>query len=87
MGLLGRAVQANDLRTALAAVREARGNLELIGKLLGELDERPAVNLLVSTEWMAARAALLSALGPYPDARAAVAGRLLALEGTHGHQR
>jgi hypothetical protein len=33
MALLGRAVQANDLRTALLAVREARGNLELIGKL------------------------------------------------------
>jgi hypothetical protein len=45
MGLLGRAVQANDLRTALAAVREARGNLELIGRLL---DEPGSLVLLLS---------------------------------------
>jgi hypothetical protein len=86
MGLLGRAVQANDLRTALVAVREARGNLELIGKLLGELDERPAVNVMVSTEWVAVRTALLAALGPHPDARVAVAQQLLSLEASNGHR-
>ena len=87
MGLLGRAVQANDLRTALVAVREARGSLELIGKLLGELDEHPQVNVMVSAEWVAVRTTLLAALGPYPDARAAVAARLLTLEASNGHRR
>ena len=86
MGLLGRAVQANDLRTALVAVREARGNLELIGKLLGELDEHPQVNVMVSAEWVAVRTTLLAALGPYPDARAAVAARLLTLEASNGRR-
>ncbi len=90
MGLLGRAVQANDLRTAIMAVREARGNLELIGKLLGELDERPQVNVMVSAEWVAVRTTLLRALERHPDARADAAMALLALEhgdGANGHQR
>ena len=88
MGLLGRAVQANDLRTALVAVREARGNLELIGKLLGELDERPQMNVMVPAEWVAVRTTLLAALGPYPDARAAVAQQLVSLdlEASNGHR-
>jgi hypothetical protein len=86
MALLGRAVQAGDLRTALVAVREARGNLELIGKLLGELDDGPAVNIMVSAEWVAVRGTLLAALGAYPDARAAVAQQLLALEASNGHR-
>jgi hypothetical protein len=87
MGLLGRAVQANDLRTALVAVREARGTLELIGKLLGELDSAPAVNVLLAPEWVSVRTTLLAALGPYPAARAAVAAQLMALEAPNGHQR
>jgi hypothetical protein len=86
MGLLGRAVQANDLRTALVAVREARGNLELIGKLLGELDSGPAVNVLLAPEWISVWATLLAALAPYPDARATVAAQLMALEAPNGHR-
>src|SRR5688572_392949 len=42
------AERAGDLKTALMGVREARGCLELLAKLLGELDERPQVNVLVS---------------------------------------
>jgi hypothetical protein len=45
------------------------------------VDERPQVNILVSPEWIAVRAALLEALTPHPEARAAVAGCLLQLEG------
>jgi hypothetical protein len=84
--MLARAVQANDLRTALAAIREARGNLELIGKLLGELDTRPTVSVLVAPEWVAVRTTLLSALDRYPDARVAVAAQLMALESSNGHR-
>ena len=68
---------------ALAAVRELRGIVELLGKLSGELDERPNVNVLnvvASPDWMAVRQTVLAALQPYPDASAAVAARLLALE-------
>src|ERR671913_2643141 len=50
LAILGKAEAAGDLRTALGAIREARGNLELLAKLLGELDERPVVNVDVSPE-------------------------------------
>ncbi len=80
LGILGRAVSADDLRTALVAIREARGNLELLAKITGELDERAVVNLVVSPEWAQVRHTLLVALAPYPEARVAVAARLVALE-------
>ena len=82
--LLASAEQAGDIRTALLAIREARGCLELLAKLLGELDERPQVNLLISPEWATVRAVLLAALGPYPEARAAVARQLAGLEAGDG---
>jgi transposase-like protein len=37
LDILGRVEEAGDLRTALAAISQARGNLELLGKLAGEL--------------------------------------------------
>ncbi len=79
MGLLAKAVQANDLRTAVSAVGQARGNLELLGKLVGQLQQEGTVNLVVSPEWIQVRAALLGALVPYPEARLAVADRLMTL--------
>jgi transposase-like protein len=79
--ILDRAEQTGDLRTALGAIREARGNLELLAKLLGELNDQPTVNVMVSPEWVSIRTVIIAALGPYPEARAAVADRLLALEG------
>ncbi len=78
-GILDRAERAGDLRTALGAIREARGNLELLAKLLGELDERPVVNLNVSPEWIELRAVIVGALDGHPDARGSV---LRALEGS-----
>jgi hypothetical protein len=63
---------------ALSAIREARGNLELLAKLLGELDERPMLNLNISPEWLELRAVIVEALEPYSEARGAV---LSALEG------
>jgi len=65
-------------RTALSAIREARGNLELLAKLLGELDDRPTVNVLISPEWLELRTVIVGALEPYTDARGAV---LRAIEG------
>jgi hypothetical protein len=74
--ILEAAEGANQHRTALAAIREARSNLELLAKLLGELDERPTVNVLVSSEWLELRAVLVGALEPYSDARGAVLGAI-----------
>ena len=72
LAILERAEKAGDLRIALAAISQARGNLELLGKLAGELDERPVVNLHVSPEWLELRAVIVEALGPHPAAHGAV---------------
>jgi hypothetical protein len=79
LDILDKAEETGELRTALSAIREARGNLELLAKLLGELDERPQVNVLLSPEWVELRAVIVTALEPYSEARRAV---LRALEGT-----
>lgn len=71
-GILDKAEGAGDLRTALGAIREARGNLELLAKLLGELDERPVLNVLISPEWIELRAVIVGALDAHPDAQGAV---------------
>jgi hypothetical protein len=72
LDILERAEQAGDLRTALAAISQARGNLELLGKLAGELEERPVVNLNVSPEWLELRTVIVGALEPHPAAHGAV---------------
>jgi hypothetical protein len=72
LDILERAEKAGDLRTALAAITQARGNLELLGKLAGELDERPVVNLNISPEWLELRAVIVGALEPHPAAHRAV---------------
>lgn len=71
--ILANAEAAGDATTALRALREARGGLELLAKLLGELDDAPSVNVQIDAGWPALRTAILSALEPYPDARRAVA--------------
>jgi len=72
LDILERAEKTGDLRTALAAISQARGNLELLGKLAGELDERPIVNLNVSPEWLELRAVIVGALEPHPAAHRAI---------------
>ena len=76
LAILDSAEQSGELRTALGAIREARGNLELLAKLLGELDERPVVNLNVSPEWMELRAVIVGALEPHSEAKYAVLSAL-----------
>ena len=80
LAILEAAEASGEHRTALAAIAEARRNLELLGKLAGELDEHPVVNVLVSAEWITIRTVLLEALSPYPQASTAVAERLVELE-------
>ncbi len=86
--MLRDAERARDLRTALAAVREARNNIALLAEMRGQLDRRPVMNvLLASPEWVRVRMAMMEALEPYDEARGAVASRLLELEdGTNGNR-
>ena len=46
LGLLDKAEAAGDLRAATGAIREARATMELVAKLVGELDERAQINVL-----------------------------------------
>jgi len=80
LAILSEARQQRDPDTALKAIDRIQRQIELQAKLLGELDDRPQVNVLVLPEWLLARDALLDALRPYPDARAAVSARLVRLE-------
>jgi hypothetical protein len=78
LAILEATEETSEHRVALAAIREARSNLELLAKLLGELDDRPVVNLLISPEWIELRAVIVGALEPHPEARGDI---LRALEG------
>jgi hypothetical protein len=86
LSILDEARRSNNPTIALKAIDRVQRQIELQAKLLGELDERPQVNVLLAPEWLTVRTALLGALGPYPEGRAAVAAQLLALEGSNGHR-
>jgi len=79
--LLLAAEKQGDIRTALLGVREARSCLELLGKLLSELDDRPQVNLVLAPQWPRLVQGLREVLAPHPAILAQVAAHLLTLEG------
>jgi hypothetical protein len=62
----------DEHRTALAAIREARANLELIGEVTKELDRAGTINWEINVEWQEVKALIHTALGPHPAAREAV---------------
>jgi hypothetical protein len=70
--ILDRAERVGDLRTALRAIREARGNLELLAKLVGQIDERPQAQIHLSHEWLELRATIIGALEGHQEAKEAV---------------
>lgn len=67
---------------ALDVLKELRLQLALLGQATGELDTRPqtVVNLQTAPEWIELRGLIMATLMAWPEARAAVAGRLLELE-------
>ncbi len=77
MGVMDRAEAAEDLPAAVSAIREARGCVELLARLVGELREGTQVNIMMSPQWGRARGVILAALVEYPEARQSV---VLALE-------
>jgi hypothetical protein len=72
---------ADPRELVLKTAARLQPQIELLARLIGELDERPRVNIFVSPEWVAIGTAVLEPLAPYPEVRAAVAERLLQLEG------
>lgn len=78
---------AEDLGDINAATRvhgQLSRNLELTGKLLGELrtgSQSVVQNILIAPQYHQMRVALVQALRPFPDARTAVAAVLHKIEG------
>ncbi len=81
LAILGNAEVEGEHKLALAAIREARSNLELLGRLMGELKQETVINVLILPDYIAARSALVAALAPFPDARHAVVEALATAEG------
>lgn len=80
LSILSKAEQAGDLRTALQGIKEARGCLELLARLQGELQERTTVNVLINPQWLNLRTVILHALEPYPEARLKLAAAMKEVE-------
>jgi hypothetical protein len=64
--------QTDNYGARLGAIREMRRNLELIGEVTRELNRTPTLNLHLNPEYVEARTLIVQALGPYPQAKAAV---------------
>ena len=85
LAILEATEQTADHRVALAAIREARGNLELIGEVTKELDRTPTLNLHLNPEWIELRAVIVTALDRHPDARDSVLRAIRSAgDGDHG---
>jgi len=67
--ILNKAEQKRDLKTALQGVREAKGCLELLAKLQGELQQEGTINITLAPEWLELRAVILQTLEPFPEAK------------------
>ncbi len=64
----------------LKAVDRIQRQLELQAKLLGELQDGPTVNIIISPEWLQIRALVIQAVTPYPEAAQAITAALSASE-------
>lgn len=71
-GILAKAKRDGNHRAALGAIKESRSIIELLARMLGELQTGTTVNITVSNQRIALRADLMMALAPYPEARVAV---------------
>jgi hypothetical protein len=76
LAILEEAHDSGAHRTALAAIGQARANLELQARLLQLIKEGPTINVSTSAEWVELRAVIISALEPHAAARSAVLGAL-----------
>jgi hypothetical protein len=82
--ILEREEAAGESKASLLAIRELRGIVDLLGRATGELRDGSAgttvVNVVSSPDWGMVRAAVFEVLTAFPEARAALASRLLELE-------
>ena len=77
------AFEAGELGAATSVERAITGSLEVTSRLLGMIVHRHDVrstSILMSADYLQLRAAIVSALKPYPDAARAVGAALAVLE-------
>jgi transposase-like protein len=76
--ILSAAEQDGKVSTALAAVAQLKGLLDLLGRVTHEIDDRPTVtiNLLTHPEVLAALNVVYTELADLPDVRQRIAARL-----------
>ena len=78
----GRVIISGEVKTAdirdLVLKTQARllAGIELIGKLKGQIDTRPQINILALPQWGQIRGVILDSLAPFPDARIALSDAL-----------
>jgi hypothetical protein len=80
LDILQKAEDSGDLKTALMGIREARGCLELLAKIEGQLNDRPQINIYLTEQWRQVGIVLLRALQEYPEARQKAAIAIMDLE-------
>ena len=80
--LLDKSERHGKWHSAFVGVGQYRQNLELLARLVGELQETPQVqvNITASEEWLRLRGVIVGALEGFPEARLAVATALAGLE-------
>lgn len=75
LSLLDKAEQAADTRVygaPVAYLREVREQIKLLAELEGRLAAQPQITIVNNPEWVELRTLIITALEPYPDAKAAV---------------
>jgi hypothetical protein len=81
--LVGMATDFGDVKAAVSAEGAITANLQLVSRLLGMLvsvSEHRSTSILISSDYLALRSAIIGALKPYPDAARAVGEALHRLE-------
>ena len=72
-GVLSAAKMLQDHDLVLKAIARVEKQIELEGRLIGELSDQQSVHIHVHPEWLGLRTTILNTLAPYPEARLAVA--------------
>jgi len=83
--VLNEARDAGDGDLALKAVDRVHRQIELQAKLIGELDEGPSFNVVLSPRWIEIRTAIMDAVAGLPEAKARIGAAMERLEGGSGN--
>ncbi len=79
------AEENEDYRTAISAQATLLKRVDLLARVREIIKEGTTVNVLMNPQWIEVRTAMMDALADFPEARVAVARRLVALEGGYGN--